>query len=59
MAGGLAWMGRSRRAIGAWCALAVVLALKTRLEEALLSERFAGYEDYKRRTPRFIPRIHW
>lgn len=37
-------------------ALALVLELKSRREEAWLEERHAGYRDYRRRTPhRFIP----
>lgn len=30
---------------------------KARREERWLRERFAGYEDYARRVPRFIPRV--
>ncbi|HEX2054316.1 MAG TPA: isoprenylcysteine carboxylmethyltransferase family protein [Actinomycetota bacterium] len=33
-----------------------VLTAKSRLEEQLLRERFAGYDEYARRTPAFVPR---
>lgn len=36
-------------------ALAVVLDVKARREERLLTHRFADYADYARRTPRFLP----
>ncbi|MGH3105461.1 MAG: methyltransferase family protein [Gaiellaceae bacterium] len=36
--------------------LVFVFALKSRLEEAWLEERYSGYADYRRRTPRrFVP----
>ena len=36
-------------------ALTLFLHVKTRLEEKLLRARFAGYADYARRVPRYIP----
>lgn len=39
-------------------ALAVVLDLKARREEAWLLERYPGYADYRRRTRRFVPRLY-
>jgi protein-S-isoprenylcysteine O-methyltransferase Ste14 len=40
-------------------ALAVVFDLKARVEEAWLEERFAGYSQYRERTPRrFVPGVY-
>ena len=40
-------------------ALALLLDLKSRREEAWLRERVDGYEDYYRRTPRrFVPFVY-
>ncbi len=36
-------------------ALNVLLIAKARLEERVLSETYSGYDDYARRTPRFLP----
>ena len=36
--------------------LLLVLYYKTKLEETYLIERFEAYEDYKKRTGRFLPR---
>jgi protein-S-isoprenylcysteine O-methyltransferase Ste14 len=43
--------------LAAFVTLVVVLATKARFEEQLLVERFDGYEDYARRTGRFVPGI--
>lgn len=40
-------------------ALVVLLSLKARFEERLLADRFPGYREYARRTPRFVPRLPW
>ena len=37
--------------------LAIVLRLKSGLEEGWLEARYPGYAGYRSRTPRFIPRI--
>ena len=39
-------------------ALVVLLDLKARREEAWLVERYPGYDDYARRTRRFVPGIY-
>ena len=36
--------------------LTALLAYKSRYEEGLLKARFADYDDYAARTPRFVPR---
>lgn len=41
---------------GTTVALALLFALKSRYEESLLRERYVGYADYARLTPRFVPR---
>ncbi len=41
-----------------WGGLAVVLAMKVRLEEAFLSERFPEYRDYMERVRRFLPGLY-
>jgi protein-S-isoprenylcysteine O-methyltransferase Ste14 len=38
-------------------ALIGLLSLKARFEERLLAQRFAGYAEYARVTPRFVPRL--
>jgi protein-S-isoprenylcysteine O-methyltransferase Ste14 len=46
-------------AFGLALALAVLWGLKARVEERLLSERFPGYDDYRRRTAwRLLPGIY-
>ncbi|MFG0254826.1 MAG: methyltransferase family protein [Rhodopirellula sp. JB053] len=40
-----------------WLTLVAVVAQKSRIEEALLRERFPEYEQYAKRTGRFLP--HW
>ena len=41
--------------IGLWIALAVVLLIKSRLEERLMAQRFSEYADYRAHTKRFVP----
>ncbi len=41
-----------------WGGLALVLAIKVRLEEAFLVERFPEYADYMARVKRFLPGIY-
>ncbi len=41
-----------------WFGLVIVLAMKVRLEEAFLLERFPDYAEYMARVKRFIPRIY-
>jgi protein-S-isoprenylcysteine O-methyltransferase Ste14 len=38
-------------------ALLVLLNRKAAWEEAMLRRRYPGYDDYARRTPRFLPRL--
>jgi protein-S-isoprenylcysteine O-methyltransferase Ste14 len=38
-------------------ALLVLLVRKARWEEDMLRRRYPGYDDYARRTPRFVPRL--
>ena len=46
-------------AFGLALALAVLWGLKARVEERLLSERYPGYDDYRRRTAwRLLPGIY-
>jgi protein-S-isoprenylcysteine O-methyltransferase Ste14 len=46
-------------AFGLALALAVLWAFKARVEERLLSERYPGYDDYRRRTAwRLLPGIY-
>jgi protein-S-isoprenylcysteine O-methyltransferase Ste14 len=43
-------------ALGVAAALVVLWVLKAAVEERWLEERFAGYSEYRRRTPRrFLP----
>ena len=41
--------------IGLWLALAMVLLIKSRLEERLMAQRFSEYADYRANTKRFVP----
>jgi protein-S-isoprenylcysteine O-methyltransferase Ste14 len=54
---GLALLAWRPRAFVLVAALFGVLMRKTGLEERLLRERFAEYEDYAARTPRFLPKM--
>jgi protein-S-isoprenylcysteine O-methyltransferase Ste14 len=58
--GALGWslMQASLLALPFVVALAIVLDLKSRREEAWLRERFAGYEAYTARTRRMIPWLY-
>jgi protein-S-isoprenylcysteine O-methyltransferase Ste14 len=47
---------RAWTAVLVWCALAVVLTLKSRYEDALWREREPRAAEYQRRVGRFIPR---
>lgn len=47
----LQWIGMVVLVVG----LAVLFMAKARWEEARLRERYPGYADYARRTPRFVP----
>ncbi|WP_024287530.1 isoprenylcysteine carboxylmethyltransferase family protein [Cellulomonas sp. KRMCY2] len=52
---GWALLRRRPEPLVAWAALAVVLSVKVRREEAHLVGRFGpSYEDYRRSTPRFL-----
>jgi protein-S-isoprenylcysteine O-methyltransferase Ste14 len=48
---------RNRWAVPVSAGLVTLLAVKARFEETHLRARFAGYEAYARRTPRFMPWI--
>ena len=48
---------RNRWAVPVSAGLVALLAVKSRFEETHLRSRFAGYEAYARRTPRFLPSI--
>ncbi|MEZ6131550.1 MAG: isoprenylcysteine carboxylmethyltransferase family protein [Planctomycetaceae bacterium] len=41
--------------LAAFVGLVLVLALKSRIEERLLAQRFPAYPDYARTTKRFVP----
>ena len=58
--GGLGWSAvtRSLPAAGVTLLLAIYLDLKSRREEAWLSDRYPGYDAYRQRTRRFVPRIY-
>jgi protein-S-isoprenylcysteine O-methyltransferase Ste14 len=53
----LVWARPTIVAGALWFALALVLAAKIRIEEQELAGRFPEYEDYRRRTKRFIPGV--
>ena len=55
---GWAAVTSSGAAFVACLALAAVLDLKARREEAWLAENFADYPDYRRRTRRFVPYVY-
>ena len=63
-AGVIAAMLGASLGAGSWLAivltfvLAVVLDLKTRLEEVYLRERFPDYATYAERTKKFIPGVY-
>ena len=59
MALGFGWALLWSSSAGLALALALTLFLhaKTRLEEHFLRTRFAGYADYARRVPRYLPRF--
>ena len=56
VAGG-ALTSRSAVRLGLAVALLALLARKARWEEGMLRRRYPGYEEYARRTPRFVPRF--
>jgi protein-S-isoprenylcysteine O-methyltransferase Ste14 len=59
LAAGITATNGGAGAVGAFLALILVLNTKARLEERLLRERFPGYADYARRTPRVVPFPPW
>ena len=58
--GGLGWSAatRSLAAAGVTLLLAIYLDLKSRREEAWLTDRYPGYDAYRKRTRRLVPRIY-
>jgi protein-S-isoprenylcysteine O-methyltransferase Ste14 len=54
-AGALAWTSGAVAAWVAWSTLAVVLLLKSRLEERWMQQKHPGYAAYTRRTKRLLP----
>jgi protein-S-isoprenylcysteine O-methyltransferase Ste14 len=48
---------RNRWAVPVTAGLVALLTVKARFEEAHLRARFAGYDAYARRTPRFAPSV--
>ena len=54
-AAALAWTSRPIAAWAAWSALAVVLYLKSRLEEGWMRKHHGGYGAYAQGTKRFVP----
>lgn len=50
------WSG-SLTQVAFWLGLVIVLFCKTRIEEGLLSEKFAEYEQYRQSAGRFSPKI--
>jgi protein-S-isoprenylcysteine O-methyltransferase Ste14 len=54
----MAWTAASDEAWLAWCALALVLWLKSRLEERWLLEQHPGYAHYREQTKRFVPGVY-
>lgn len=57
LASGFAVVAGTVLAAVTFVALVVLLSLKARFEERLLADRFPGYREYARRTPRFVPRL--
>lgn len=57
-AGGLVVQTTSAARLGGLAALAAVLAVKMRLEEAHMRRRFPDYEVYARQTSRLIPFLY-
>jgi protein-S-isoprenylcysteine O-methyltransferase Ste14 len=57
---GLGWsLARSPLALGAWLLLAAFLELKSRREEAWLSQRYVNYAAYRARVRwRLVPWVH-
>jgi protein-S-isoprenylcysteine O-methyltransferase Ste14 len=57
---GVGWsaLTRSLPAFGVALLLAVLLDAKSRREEAWLVDRYPAYEDYRRRTKRFLPGVY-
>jgi protein-S-isoprenylcysteine O-methyltransferase Ste14 len=58
--GGLGWglLTRSLPAMAVTVLLAIYFDLKSRREEAWLADRYPGYDAYRIRTRRFVPRIY-
>lgn len=56
--GGLVATSYAHWKLGVWLLLLLVLDAKARYEERLLAERFAGYEEYRRRTWRLLPGVY-
>lgn len=58
--GGFGWstVTRSLPAAGVMILLAIYFDLKSRREEAWLADRYPGYDAYRRRTRRFLPRVY-
>jgi protein-S-isoprenylcysteine O-methyltransferase Ste14 len=54
--GGVALRSGSWWSAGAWVALVVLFSFKSRWEERHLEVAFPGYENYRERTGRFVPR---
>ena len=42
----------------AWLCLTILYLIKAVKEEQILSDRFPEYEEYRRRTWRFLPYVH-
>jgi len=57
LAVGLVMVAGTVLAAATFLALFALLSFKARFEERLLAERFSGYREYARRTPRFVPRL--
>lgn len=51
-------LNASLAALAVGLSLAVLLDLKSRREEVWLRQHFAGYDDYARRTRRFVPGVY-
>jgi protein-S-isoprenylcysteine O-methyltransferase Ste14 len=54
---GLFALGASWWHLVIFCALVMLLAIKARVEERLLLERFETYRDYQAQTGRFLPGV--